>query len=97
MSELPTVTDPVVIDGRSQGSSATPLIELNGTNAGVASGIRITSGGSIAIGLAINRFSRNGILLIGAKGTPGNIIQGNFIGVDVTGRNLWAIWPRVFL
>ncbi len=89
---LPTITDPVIIDGYTQpgaiantisaGSNAILKIELDGTNAGNASGLRITAGGSTVKGLAINRFGRNGIELMTIGG---NTIEGNFIGTDVSG------------
>ena len=83
-SALPTITDPVIIDGTSQpGFASTPLIELDGSNAGPgASGLRIDGGNSTVRGLAINRFSSHGILLaIGG----GNTIRQNMIGSDPSG------------
>ena len=94
-SGLPTITDPVIIDGYTQpgaslntngpglGSNAVLKIELDGSNAGAgASGLTITAGNSTVQGLVINRFGQNGVLL-GTKG--GNVLEGNFIGTDVTG------------
>jgi hypothetical protein len=83
-STLPTITDPVIIDGTSQpGYGETPLIQLDGTGAGVgASGLTITAGGSTVRGLDIVNFSGAGIALE-MKG--GNLVQGNYIGTDVTG------------
>ena len=44
LSSLPTITNPVLIDGESQpGYSGTPLIELSGTQAGSGDGFLITS------------------------------------------------------
>ena len=94
-SQLPVITDPVVIDGYSQpgaspstkpitaGSNAVLMIELNfnNTSAGV-DGLNITAGNSTVQGLVINSFYGNGIKLE-TKG--GNTIAGNFIGTDVTG------------
>lgn len=82
---LPTITDPVVIDGTSQpGYGGTPLIELNGANAGTSSdGLNVTAGGSTIRGLIINRFYGAG-LSIQAPGSS-NVIQGNYIGTDRTG------------
>jgi hypothetical protein len=95
LSSLPTVSDPVLIDGYTQpGSSAntnafinglntTLSIELNGVNAGsAANGLHITAGGSTVRGLVINRFDSCGIKL---DGPGGNRIVGNFIGMDPTG------------
>ncbi len=89
LSALPTVTDPVVIDGTTQpgyGNTGLPLIEISGTSAGVgANGLWITSGGCVVQGLAINRFQPqflvgggNGILL---QTGGGNFLYANFIGV----------------
>jgi hypothetical protein len=81
---LPTITDPVVIDGTTQpGFSGTPLIELDGSGVGPgANGLEITGGGSTIRGLITNQFSNDGILLSG----PGNnVIVGNYIGTDSAG------------
>ncbi len=84
MSALPTITDPVTIDGTTQpGFAGSPIIELNGTGAGDANGLLITAGSSIVRGLVINRFNNNGILLSGPNGS--NQVEGNFIGMDATG------------
>jgi IPT/TIG domain-containing protein/S-layer family protein len=84
LSALPTVTDPVVIDGSIQpGFAGTPLIELDGTNAGgFQYGIVISAGGSTVRGLVINRFSGGGVRLITGSG---NTIVGNFIGTNAAG------------
>ncbi len=95
-SALPALTDAVLIDGYTQpgarpanppaGTGAVLAIELSGAAAkrGV-SGLTLTAPGSTVRGLAINRFDQFGILLTGAKAT-GNLIEGNFIGTDITGR-----------
>ena len=101
-SVLPTITDPVIIDGYSQagtsantdpnGFNGTLMIELAGTNlsGGDKFGLRITSGGSTIRGLVINRFTERGGgigygLFLEQGG--GNTIQGNFIGIDVSGAS----------
>lgn len=83
-SPLPTISDPVTISGSTQpGFSGLPLIELSGANAGSgADGLRITAGSSTVSGLAINRFSSDGIEL---SGNGGNRIEGNFIGTNPAG------------
>jgi CSLREA domain-containing protein len=79
-SALPTLTDPVIIDGYTQpGSSPNTLtggddavieIELDGTNAGTTtSGLVVTGGGSTIRGLAINRFGTGGMTSVTAGGT----------------------------
>ena len=92
VTDLPTITDPVTIDGYTQsgasantngpglGSNAVLKIELDGTNAG--NGLQITAGSSTVKGLVINRFSADGILL---QTVGGNVVEGNFIGTDVNG------------
>ena len=91
-SSLPTITDPVVIDGYSQAGSspasdrgtATLMIELDGTNAGDCNGLRVSAGSTLIRGLCINRFENIGIKLDTAGG---NSIQGNHIGTDVSGSS----------
>jgi titin len=83
---LPDITDPVLLDGWSQGGpgyKGPPLIELDGTSAGAsADGLAITAGGGSTVqGLAINRFGGAGIRLA----TPANLVAGNYVGTDVTG------------
>src|SRR4051812_11068776 len=66
-SPLPTISDPVVVDGRSQGGptfKGRPLVELDGSRAGEgANGLTITAGHSTVKGLIINRFGGSGIAL----------------------------------
>ena len=81
---LPTVSDPVTIDGSSQpGFTGSPIIELNGSQAGAnVDGLRITAGSSVVSGLVINRFSGDGMEL---SNLGGNIVEDCFIGTDATG------------
>jgi len=81
---LPTISDPVTIDGSTQpGFTGSPIIELNGSQAGAnVDGLRITAGSSVVSGLVINRFSSDGMEL---SGNGGNIVKGCFIGTDATG------------
>ena len=95
LSALPAITDPVVIDATTQsGYAGKPVIELNGAStSGSTVGLRFTIGSSTLRGIAINRFPVQAIVLEG----PSNIIQGNFIGTDVTGtiqrdNGSYAIW-----
>jgi len=91
LSPLPTITDPIIIDGTTQpGYPGTPIIELSGANAGTgADGLTITAGSSLVKGLVINRFQAaflmgggNGIVL---QSGGGNVINGNYIGTDIAG------------
>ena len=84
LAALPTISDPVVIDGTSQpGYAGTPVIELNGGSLVNVDGFRLPAGNSTIRGLAINRFGGAGIHVQAPGGT--NFIQGNFIGTDTTG------------
>ena len=98
-SELPTITDPVIIDGYTQpnasvnsnppvqGSNAVLMIELNGSNAGAsANGLNVSAGITTIRGLAINRFGGAGIIFEDPVGI-GSQIAGNFIGTDITGQS----------
>jgi hypothetical protein len=91
-SDLPDITDPVVIDGYSQPGSrlnsrasgpidALILIELSGLNGG-SDGLNIRASNVVVRGLAINRFGFSGISI--ESGT-GNRIEGNFLGTDASG------------
>ena len=96
-SALPTIVDPVVIDGYTQpgaspntnppstGKNAVLKIELDGSGAGLVHGLFITAGGSKVRGLAINRFFSEEILL---STNGGNSIEGNFIGSNIDGSVL---------
>ena len=80
-SPLPTITDPVVIDGYSQPGASlatlTQLIQLDGTIAGSESnGLTIDASNCSVRGLVINKFSGNGIQI--TSGTK-NWIKANSI------------------
>src|SRR5262249_2839023 len=92
---LPTLTVTMTINGHSEmgasmntqanSDNAKILIELNGANAGPnADGLLVgaTGAGSTIQGLAINRFSLNGIELQGG----GCTIAGNFVGTNPQGN-----------
>jgi uncharacterized repeat protein (TIGR01451 family) len=79
LTALPVISQPVIIDGTTQpGFAGTPLIELNG-NGLAGTGLTITGGSSIVRGLVVNRFGGAGILL---QTNGGNVIAGNYIGID---------------
>src|SRR5205807_1996407 len=84
-SALPTITDPVTIDGYTQpgasmntlanSDNAVLLIELNGASAGTSSiGLLFFAANCVVKGLVINRFSREGIDL--QSGATNTTIQG---------------------
>lgn len=82
-SPLPPITQSVIIDGGSQlPTGTTPRVELNGANAGDASGLVIDAPACEVRGLVINSFKRSGIELLGAGG---HTISGNLIGTDASG------------
>lgn len=84
LSPLPVVTESVQILGNSEpGYSSSqiiaPVIALNGTNAGTgANGLSIGAGGCTVVGLAINSFNGDGILVF-AKGSN-NLIDNHIAG-----------------
>lgn len=83
-SMLPTISDPIIINGTTQpGFNGTPIIEIDGSQAGpIANGFYLTTGGSVIRGLIINNFAGAGIVL---QGVGSNQIVGNYIGTDSTG------------
>ncbi len=101
-SPLPSITDPVTLDGYTQPGAApntNPVgmalntvlrIELDGGNlASSAAGITLDgAGGSTIRGLVINRFG-TGISAISSAGQEDTLqtIEGNFIGTDATGSS----------
>ncbi len=82
---LPEITDSVIIDGTTEPDfNSAPIIELDGSNAGDAHGLHINSGNCTIKSLVINRFNWNGINL---SGNGNNIVEGNYIGIDISGAN----------
>jgi len=81
---LPVVDRALVIDGTSQpGAGLTPVVEIDGSNAGPSTdGLTFSDGKNVVRGLVINRFGGRGLVL---RDKPKNVVQGNFIGTDVTG------------
>lgn len=99
-SALPSISDPVVIDGYSQpgakantrppgeGWDSILKIEINGSNAGAGGDglvLLAGAGGSTIRGLVFNRFADDGIFV--GPGS-GSLIEGNFVGTDLTGRTV---------
>lgn len=83
-SQLPALTDSVTIDGTSEPDFAgTPIIELDGINAGDAHGLSIIGSDNTIRALVINRFAWNGISL--ETDATGNVVEGCYIGTDITG------------
>ncbi|MGE3465591.1 MAG: beta strand repeat-containing protein [Pyrinomonadaceae bacterium] len=95
LSALPPIKDTAMIDGYTQPGSvvnngsvgpinSTPLIELNGQNAGQSHGIDVFGSGTTIRGLVINRFAQLGIYL--REFADNCIVSGNFIGTDPAGN-----------
>lgn len=90
---LVTHQDPIFINGYSQlgaspntlpdGDNAFLAIDLDGIHSGFNAGLTISAGGSTVQGLVIQRFKNEGILVISGVG---NVIRGNFLGTDQTGK-----------
>jgi MBG domain-containing protein/VCBS repeat protein/Big-like domain-containing protein/BACON domain-containing protein/all-beta uncharacterized protein len=97
---LPQITDPITIDGWTQGGvgySGPPLIEINGQNLAAQSGLpsrdglRITAGSSLIRGLALNRFTsatRDAAIRLTTNGN--NVIEGCYLGSDANGTNAFV-------
>ncbi len=87
-STLPAVTDQVVINGWSQGGpsyTGPPLIGVDGgANDGSGPGLSITGSNVTVRGLGISRFHGPGIDINGG-GATGNLVEGNYVGTDLTG------------
>ncbi|MFP5245069.1 MAG: beta strand repeat-containing protein, partial [Thermoanaerobaculia bacterium] len=81
---LPSITLPVNIDATTQpGWTSDPIVDLDGSVAGIgANGFDIDAGSSTIKGFIIRSFGGSGIRL---DTGGGNTIQGNWIGLNVTG------------
>ncbi len=78
---LPTITDPVVIDGSSQpGYAGAPLIEIVGTGL-TGQAFFLTAGQSTVRAFVIRGFGRGIWIQTGG----GNTVEGSFIGTDASG------------
>src|SRR5207253_450419 len=79
VSALPAITDPVFLDGWSQGAAGymgPPLIQLDGAGAGfLTTGLSIQTPDSTVRGLVIDNFSGHGLDITGS-GATGNLVTG---------------------
>ncbi len=81
-SPLPILYEAVTIDGTTQpGWAGTPIVELNGHNAGSSTGLRVYGGPTVIRGLVLNRFDGRGIYVGSGQAT----IEGCYIGTNVAG------------
>ncbi|HYI45089.1 MAG TPA: hypothetical protein VE174_06450 [Actinomycetota bacterium] len=104
---LPTITQPVVIDGYTepgasvntltQGSNANLLIVLSGDGGTGVPALRISGGASTIRGLVINRFDSSFESGIRLEGSGGNSIQGNRIGTNAAGTDDLSNYVGVFI
>ncbi len=89
LSGLPDITDAVIIDGTTEPDFvSSPVMTIDGTLVGgVPAGFSLMSGsdGSTIRGFAITQFPSNGILI---DHSNGNLIEGNYIGLEVDGTTL---------
>jgi CSLREA domain-containing protein len=80
-SDLPAVSDPVVIDGTTQpGFSGAPIVELAGPGTSTGIGLQLNAGSSTVRGLVVNRFSL-AVLIRGGNSK----VEGSYVGTDITG------------
>jgi CSLREA domain-containing protein len=102
ISELPEITEPLIIDGYSQtgaspntlavGNDAVLKIELSGTSMpsipanSLVSALRITAASSTVKGLIISNWNQENGVFL-EGGATGNKVEGNFIGTDASGIN----------
>jgi CSLREA domain-containing protein len=81
-SALPTLTEPVVLDGWSQpGFSHLPLIQLSGVYPNIANLLSVAGGASTIRGLILNGYFSAGIALT----SDNNTVQGSFLGTNPAG------------
>ncbi len=91
--ELPVITNPVTIDGRTQpGFVDRPVIELSGENLSEDRvGLIVSGGTSVVRGLIVSAwpaFRENGDSFCGCGidlSSSNSIVEGNYVGTDATG------------
>jgi hypothetical protein len=88
LTDLPTITDPVTIDGTTQpGFSGTPIIELDSGLTRIDDlndhGLVVTAGQSVIKGLILN-FWQVGITL---STNGNNLVTNDYVGVDAAGTH----------
>ncbi len=86
LSQLPPITNSLIIDGWSQpGFAGPPIVALDGSVSGTnADGLVVLSPSNLVRGLVIHSFPGDGIVV---SGGGGNVFQGNTIGTDAFGTN----------
>ncbi len=83
-SAMPVISTPMVLNAQQQpGWTLAPILELDGTNASTASGLKVTGGGSTVRGFVINNFSNwYGVEL---NGSGGSVVAGNYLNLNAAG------------
>ncbi len=84
-SKLPVINETIILDGTTEPDFvSTPIIELDGSNAGAgARGLQLEGASSTIRGLVINRFDDDGIFL--ETEAISSTIEGNYIGTNLAG------------
>lgn len=84
-SNLPAITDPVMINGATQaGYSNAPIVELSGGGiAGGLDGLRVNTSNSMIRALVIRNFTGDGIEI---NGGGSNVVEGCYVGLDLLGE-----------
>ena len=87
LTPLPRIDRTMTIDGTTQtGYAGTPIIEINGANAGTsATGFNIFAPNVKIKGLTINRFGSSAIAFQGISANGGTV-QDNYIGTNAAGN-----------
>ncbi len=81
-SSLPTISDPVILDGTTQsGYTGSPLVSTTG----IYGGLTITSGLSTVQGLSLNCSTGYGLILSSSGGN--NIISNRISGISINSQN----------
>ena len=94
LSALPSITNPVLLDGMSQGGAGytgVPLVEINGGSSGVAAGgfdLEAGSSRSTIRGFVIDDFSTGAAVQINASNS--NFVQSSYIGTNAAGSAISA-------
>jgi uncharacterized repeat protein (TIGR01451 family) len=86
LSPLPTITDNLTIDGTTQtGFTSSPLVEIDGTNAGNVNGITFNNVSAGAVkSLVINNFSQGSGIYV-TNNANAVSIEGTYLGTNKTG------------
>jgi titin len=86
LTALPAIVQAVLIDGFSQpGYASTPLIQIDGSEAGSGDGLTITGSNVTVRGLDVSNFNNGAGIHVTGPAATGNWIYGNFLGTDPTG------------